>query len=278
MESKKITPPNHCKVSIFSSQHFNTASPCCCLCGINCGFRSTAVYFNSCVFQAGLLTFSYFAPLIVPSWKFANFFSMCKKAARRQPAFARVLGCAACAWSLTAENFHQRYLRSRCGFQQPQNTPWPCKSRLFLPSSSEEPDSRSSLPDKNRSAAKLELNPSYLSPSPKNIKNIKMGVGVPEKSKATFLLKQLLPLHESRYTKAAVKQNAPCEMLPSQGQLYRETRCLYSTSRLTATPFFGLKTGSVPLPLSAGLKPGDLTQRTAARVLHSTPAASSYAV
>ena len=105
-----------------------------------------------------------------------------------------------------------------------------------------------------------------------------MGVGVTEISKATFLLKQLLPLHESRYTKAAVKQNAPCEMLPSQGQLYRETRCLYSTSRLTATPFFGLKTGSVPLPLSPGLKPGDLTQRTAARVLHSTPAASGYAV
>ena len=52
----------------------------------------------------------------------------------------------------------------------------------------------------------------------------------------------------------------------------------YSTSRLVATPLFGLKTVSVPLPLSPGLKPEDLTQRTAARVLHSTPAASGYAV
>ena len=192
--------------------------------------------------------------------------------------FTRVLGCAVRVWSLSAEHFHQRYLRSRCDFRQPQNTPWPCKSRLFLPSSSEAVDSQSNLPDKkNTSAAKLELIPSYLSPSPKNIKNIKMGAGVPENQQPLSFQSNSCPFMSRDTLKqlwnkmSQVKcylHKASCTWKPG----------VYSTSRLTATPLFGLKTGSVPLPLSPGLKPRDLTQHTAARVLHSTPAASSYAI
>lgn len=57
-------------------------------------------------------------------------------------------------------------------------------------------------------------------------KKKKNGGGGAWKSTATFRSKQPPPLHELRYIKAAVKQNAPSEMLPSQGQLYRETRFL----------------------------------------------------